>query len=594
MISSQDDHERSSPVFCSPQHAEPHAPVGGAPTPIEERGLLPMALGDQRRHDTDGTTPQEPGSRVNDFSPSLVHENVGYIQQNQPGVILPIGREGLHPLGWITPGPVRTCVPAPAVLTPGTQALAEYNVIVGWDAEYAERVDANDAKYNDIVSYQFSAVWHANGSYGLIEDILYPPQAGKRLSLAGFVRLVLRACDVGYRRAAQCQILLVAHCGVSEWAALRDRVQLARQHLQDIRGVPVSMRSFKLKIDFGNNNYAHVPVTLRDTQLLAPADMRSLDAVARVTTCKNVDVAPSDQAARDAFLARDRGSFEVYAIHNCRVALEYYLGFMQAYEEMFGVAPKLPLTLGDATVHAYLSWLNRHPTLTRASVLGKESRKVINSRGWDSQAEVKVSSRQFTETLASVAYLGGLNQAYEHGQACVGPDEVILDLDFAGAYPAAMAVIPVIDWNESGVGGQSLPEIVDGLRQATGSGQGSTIPIVFVECTFAFPLDCQYPCLPVPTKYGLVYPLRGTTVCTGIEVALAQQMGAEITIKHGASFPISRGLSGAPLLAFADFLAELTQRRTQEPGDSLRNRILKEMANSFYGKLAQGLTERHV
>jgi hypothetical protein len=83
-------------------------------------------------------------------------------------------------------------------------------------------------------------------------------------------------------------------------------------------------------------------------------------------------------------------------------------------------------------------------------------------------------------------------------------------------------------------------------------------------------------------------------VCTGIEVALAQQMGAEIMIKHGASFPSSIELSGAPLLAFAEFLAELTQRRAKEPSDGLRNRMLKEMANSFYGKLAQGLTERQV
>jgi hypothetical protein len=59
-----------------------------------------------------------------------------------------------------------------------------------------------------------------------------------------------------------------------------------------------------------------------------------------------------------------------------------------------------------------------------------------------------------------------------------------------------------------------------------------------------------------------------------------------MTVKHGASFPASRELSGAPLLAFAEFLASLAQQRAKEPGDSLRNRMLKEMANSFYGKLA--------
>ena len=531
---------------------------------------------------------------MNDFSSIVVQENQGYTQQNQSGVILPIEYKSVHPLSSITPGPIRVRVPAPAVLVPRAQSLAKYDVIVGWDTEYVERVDPNGAKCNEIISYQFSSVWRDRGAYWLIENVLYPPQAGKRLNLAGFVAFVLGACRIGYRRAAKCRVLLVAHFGVAEWAALSDRKRLAREHLKDIRGVPVSFHAFTRNIDYRNNNYAHVPVTLRDTFLLAPADMRSLDALGRVTSFKKVDVPASDKAAMDAFLVRDRASFEVYAIHDCRVALEYYLAFMRGYEDMFGVPQKLPLTLGDATVHAYLRWLDQHPILTRASVLGKETRKVTNQRGWDSKATVNISSRQFTESLASAAYMGGLNQAYEHGQTWVGPDEIILDLDFAGAYPAAMAVLPVIDWAESAGAVQGLTEIADGLQSVTGSDHGGTVPIMFIECTFAFSPDCLYPCLPVPTRHGLVYPLQGTTTCTGIEAALAWQMGAQITVRHGASFPASRGLSGAPLLAFAEFLAELTQRRAQEPRDSLRNRMLKEMATSFYGKLAQGLTERQV
>jgi len=116
--------------------------------------------------------------------------------------------------------------------------------------------------------------------------------------MAELVEHILREWGIGYRHAAKCNVLLVAHCGVAEWAALRDRVQIAREHLKDVQGVPVSFRSFKLKIDFGKKNYAHVPVTLRDTHLLVPAGMRCLDAVARVTTFEKVDVATSDKVAR--------------------------------------------------------------------------------------------------------------------------------------------------------------------------------------------------------------------------------------------------------------------------------------------------------
>jgi hypothetical protein len=81
MENSQDDRECSYPVSRSPQHTESHASIGGTPTPIEDRGPLPVILEDQRRRYTDGTTPPEPRSSVNDFSSPLVHENTGYAQQ---------------------------------------------------------------------------------------------------------------------------------------------------------------------------------------------------------------------------------------------------------------------------------------------------------------------------------------------------------------------------------------------------------------------------------------------------------------------------------------------------------------------------------
>lgn len=135
-------------------------------------------------------------------------------------------------MGWITPGPVRTRVPAPKVLTPGTQALTEYGVVVGWDTEYVERVAPDGTQYNDIVSYQFSAVWRDRRAYWLIEDVVYPC-AGKRSRLAELIGHILRTCDIGYRQAARCKVLLVAHYGVAEWAALRDRVHIAQKHLKD-------------------------------------------------------------------------------------------------------------------------------------------------------------------------------------------------------------------------------------------------------------------------------------------------------------------------------------------------------------------------
>jgi hypothetical protein len=92
MASHEDDRERSSRGSRSLQHTETHVSVGGATTPLRDRRPLPVTVGDQRMCYTDGTTPQESGSSVNDFSPLLVHESTRYVQQNQSGVILPSGR----------------------------------------------------------------------------------------------------------------------------------------------------------------------------------------------------------------------------------------------------------------------------------------------------------------------------------------------------------------------------------------------------------------------------------------------------------------------------------------------------------------------
>src|SRR5262249_23718673 len=51
---------------------------------------------------------------------------------------------------------------------------------------------------------------------------------------------------------------------------------------------------------------------------------------------------------------------------------------------------------------------------------------------------------------------------------------------------------------------------------------------------------------------------------------------------------------GLPRLAFAEFLSVIVQQRNQEPKGTLRNLMLKEIATSFYGKLAQGVIERNV
>ena len=94
-------------------------------------------------------------------------------------------------------------------------------------------------------------------------------------------------------------------------------------------------------------------------------------------------------------------------------------------------------------------------------------------------------------------------------------------------------------------------------------------------------------------RYGLFYPLYGQTFCTGIELELAMRMGCRrLKLLDVRYFPFLRHEDCRPVLPFADHLGMLNRVRATHPKGSLPNMLYKEMANSLYGKLAQGIRER--
>jgi hypothetical protein len=164
-------------------------------------------------------------------------------------------------------------------------------------------------------------------------------------------------------------------------------------------------------------------------------------------------------------------------------------------------------------------------------------------------APTPVKSREYTEALAQDALIGGLNMAYQTGRVLAGPDDVILDLDFAGAYAAAMANLPTIDWDTVRLDSSMPPP------------DAADLPIQFYNIEFSFPEDERYPSQAVRFPDGLCFPLHGETTCTGVEVELARGLGASIKVRHALYLPPLRDTDGAVAPAFASFIADLTQRR---------------------------------
>ena len=123
---------------------------------------------------------------------------------------------------------------------------------------------------------------------------------------------------------------------------------------------------------------------------------------------------------------------------------------------------------------------------------------------------------------------------------------------------------------------------------------GHAVNIIIAHVTFQFPETCLYPNLAMRRMGSLFFPLQGETYCTQPEISVARRLGAKIKVNTAFHFPLHYAEDGNPILMFADYLSTLAQLRRQEQQEGRkgqpREQLLKLMANSFYGKLGQGLS----
>lgn len=127
------------------------------------------------------------------------------------------------------------------------------------------------------------------------------------------------------------------------------------------------------------------------------------------------------------------------------------------------------------------------------------------------------------------SYHGGRNESYIYGLI----QGVFYDYDLPGAYPTAMSLINYPDWNKI--------EVFSSLetKYFLDKYENSLIKsYTALKINFKFPETVRYPNLPVRLdKSSIIYPLTGTSFCTGLEFLLAHRLGCEIEIIGGVFIP---------------------------------------------------------
>ena len=178
-------------------------------------------------------------------------------------------------------------------------------------------------------------------------------------------------------------------------------------------------------------------------------------------------------------------------------------------------------------------------------------------------------------TLASNCYRGAINIATQVGFF----NNTTYDYDLISAYPIAIASIPMVDFS------QKLPKksyTNRKLNEEIISNNPFMESIGFGRVDFSFPKDTKFPCISVPAgEAGIINPLQANDIyATWQEVYQAFKMGAEITL---IEFKFLKTLDEYP---FRDIITPLLNLKLQN-----NNILIKDLINSFYGKLSQGITK---
>ncbi|MDD2760529.1 MAG: DNA polymerase [Methylomonas sp.] len=460
-------------------------------------------------------------------------------------------------------------------------------VHIGIDSEW---VFNPEMSRNEVLSYQYCLKFGDK----TLSGIFYTggPQLGQRLSLVNFLSKIIRdAIDTGNISEWPGHIYLYAHFFRADFATFSDCWDI-KKVVAGVRGT-ISDFQNEYGIDFdavGGRKVTEFELALPDrkhkksryaiihfvdTMLITP-NKAALSAIGELIDLPKVSLpAGYSIAEMDRLLEEKPDDFEAYAIRDAEIAVHYGLLF-QCFCHANLNLNKVPLTIGAAAVSMLRKSL-KHAGLDFNTTFGYE---IVESKRWNrkrdkphsQKKQVPLPARKDFEANTTEAYFGARNETFYSGPTVAG---VYHDYDLAGAYTTAMLGLHPLNYGAA----FHTRDVDQFLGHVCG----------FARIRFRFPDDTRFPSLPVQTEnYGLYYPREGVSVCTAAEIELAVKLGCEMDIEWGVVIPWQT----TEVRIFADFVQMVNDNRSLYAKGSLPEKLWKEIGNSLYGKLGQGLKEK--
>ncbi|HAV9595293.1 hypothetical protein [Escherichia coli] len=463
---------------------------------------------------------------------------------------------------------------------------------IGFDTEY---VFNPETRQNDILSYQSYVVLPDNTG---ISNIIYPPDSQKksRLSFKEFLcQTITPLLETGVITKWPGIINIYAHFIRADIASFANFWSDYKILLKGIRGTVSSFKN-RYGIDFDEQQERRVKteqimfdkrtspprcsnVAFIDTLLITPGGMGLAECGELLGLPKLTIPAPYSITNMREYLLGDRAGFEAYALRDAEIAVRYALQVRNfcARELMID---RVPATNGAMAVSRFTKTLkenNMSPEVCLGTHIKTRELWLTEKQAFRTiKNPASVPSRELFETFPINCYHGGRNECFMMG---VTPSDHWYDYDLAGAYTTGLLDILTPDYGN--------------IRLSKNPDDYCGHVMGFALVTFRFPESVPYPSLPVRTdQYGLFFPLSGESWATAPEIELALSLGAEMTIHNGIIVPWICDTSphnSESTSVFLPFVQQVRENRNRHIKGSLEEKFWKEIGNSLYGKLAQGL-----
>lgn len=430
-------------------------------------------------------------------------------------------------------------------------------------------------------------------------------------------------------------VQFITHFGRVDISCLDDFVRKYFRYCMEVQGGIVSTNSKNyycqdLSYDTINSHkqrFYGYSLLFRDTMAQAPAGQKSLDNLGGILGIKKVSLSEFSSIESyykeymDEFLLIKPDRFFEYSSRDSTITLMYS-------SELYGVNRRIPLTmtsafakvmkdltrdfLEDSTVGLGLNFkaessddeskiLTSYDFLFRGLKTVEVGKNVNQRTGKVSPIkELKPYNKDVKDVLdiSAHSYHGGFNACFRPGYY----DLDTFDYDIQNAYPTAMCLVPDIDW-EFVIDERLTNRVLNGERSLNkywGKGEDrDPAKPVFAWCSFEFPADCKFPCIPINVEGRLIYPLKheGVVAVSGPELYRALQLGARIVctdliILNTHEAPKTFGGRGSLAYYVKGLVSDRSKAQTDVRfgKDSLLDQVLKTAVNSGYGKIAQSVS----